>query len=67
MATQPYYEALIEKRRGMRDEMGHRKQASKLADAARNLETLHDLAEAQEKEHAQEAPPMAPAPEQAEK
>lgn len=48
------YEALIEKRRGKGDDIAQRKQANKLAEIARNLESLHKLAEAAAEEHAPE-------------
>ena len=48
------YEALIEKRRGKGDDIEQRKQANKLAEIARNLESLHKLAEAAAEEHAPE-------------
>lgn len=41
------YEALIEKRAWRGDEIDERKRASKLAEIARNLQSLRDLAEAE--------------------
>jgi hypothetical protein len=59
------YEALIEKRRGKGDEIEQRKRANKLAEIARNLESLRDLAEAADKKCAPDAAQVVPAPEQA--
>lgn len=54
------YEALIEKRKWTGDEIEQRKRASKLADIARNLESLRDLAEAEAEPGAPPAEPGAP-------
>jgi hypothetical protein len=61
------YDALIEKRRGNGDDIEQLKRANKLADIARNLESMHELAEAAAKESAPEAAQVVPAPEQAKK
>lgn len=59
------YEALIEKHRGKGDEIEQHKRANKLAEIARNLGSLRELAEAEAKKCAPEAAPLVPAPEQA--
>jgi hypothetical protein len=54
------YEALIEERGIGRDELAQRKQASRLAEIARNLETLQEVAAEQAKERAEAPPPNTP-------
>ena len=59
------YEALIEKHNWNSDEREQRKRANKLAEIARNLESLHELAEAESKQRASEAAQRVPALEKA--